>query len=229
MFSRCLVRLGPKHNCLISALRGTDLVASLLEGATAQPRSNWNAAAYSSGPSSNMYPPPDASRGATADLCDVFVPDPVDIITQRKVQIVEPIFRDFGGNLRFSGKISTVKCFENNPLVRKALEEQGSGRVLVVDGGASLRCALLGDNIAEMAYKNGWSGIVINGCIRDSEDIGKMPLGVKALNTYPLKSSKRDLGLRDIPVTFAGTTFRPGDWLYADKDGILVSPEELKL
>lgn len=122
-----------------------------------------------------------------------------------------------------------MKCFENNPLVRKSLEEEGKGRVLVVDGGASMRCALLGDNIAEMAYKNGWSGIIINGCIRDSEDISKMPLGVKALNTYPLKSSKRDPGLRNIPVSFAGCVFKPGHWVYADNDGVLVSETELVL
>ena len=137
--------------------------------------------------------------------------------------------RDFGGHSRFSGKVSTVRCFENNPLVRAALEEAGEGRVLVVDGGASLRCALLGDNIAELGYKNGWSGIIINGCIRDSEDISKMPLGVKALNTFPLKSSKRDQGLRDVPVTFAGVTWKPGNYVYADKDGVLVATEELKL
>ncbi|EIE24178.1 regulator of ribonuclease activity, partial [Coccomyxa subellipsoidea C-169] len=136
--------------------------------------------------------------------------------------------RDYGGNIRFSGQVTTIKCFENNPLVRKALEEGGEGRVLAVDGGGSLRCALLGDNIAEMAYKNGWSGILINGCIRDSEDIGKMPLGVKALNTYPLKSSKRDHGLTNVPLTFAGVQISPGDYLYADKDGVLVSPKELK-
>ena len=94
---------------------------------------------------------------------------------------------------------------------------------MVVDGGASKRCALLGDNIAEMAYKNGWSGIIINGCIRDSADIARMPLGVKAITTYPLKSSKRDVGLRDVAVTFAGATFRPGDWVHADGDGVLVS------
>jgi RraA family protein len=174
-------------------------------------------------------PPPNTSRGATADLCDKFIKEPVDIVTQRNVQIVDPIFRDFGGNIRFSGQVETVKCFENNPLVRKALEQQGKGRVLVVDGGGSLRCALLGDNIAEMAHKNGWSGIIINGCIRDSEDIGKMPLGVKALNTYPLKSSKRDLGLSNVPVTFGNTTFQPGAWVYADKDGIIVADEALKL
>ena len=148
---------------------------------------------------------------------------------------------------------------------QQALEEQGNGRVLIVDGGASKRCALLGDNIAEMAHQNGWSvsplilslcrhhcyttvvqaafsqacyihamsscmqGIIINGCIRDSEDISKMPLGVKALNTFPLKSSKRDPGLRDIPVNFAGATVSTGDWIYADRDGVLVSAEELKV
>ncbi|GAB4822526.1 hypothetical protein N2152v2_009572 [Parachlorella kessleri] len=183
---------------------------------------------YSSAPKT-ATPPPDTSRGATADLCDVFVPEPVDKVSERQVSIVEPIFRDFGGRLRFSGPVATIRCFENNPLVRAALEEQGGGRVLVVDGGASKRCALLGDNIAAMAVKNGWSGIIINGCIRDSEDIGKMDLGVKALATYPLKSSKRDPGLRDVPVSFGGVTFRPGDWVYADGDGILVAPEELKL
>ena len=120
-------------------------------------------------------------------------------------------------------------CFENNPLVRKALEEQGRGRVLVVDGGGSKRCALLGDNIAAMAVENGWSGIIIHGCLRDSDDISKMALGVKALATHPLKSSKRDAGLRDVPVSFAGVNFKPGDWVYADKDGVLVAGEELKL
>lgn len=140
-----------------------------------------------------------------------------------------PPHRDFGGRLAFSGRAATVKCFENNPLVRASLEEQGQGRVLVVDGGGSRRCALLGDNIAAMAVANGWSGIVINGCIRDSLDISKMDLGVKALATFPLKSSKRDPGLRDVAVSFAGVTVSPGDWIYADGDGILVSKEELKL
>lgn len=184
--------------------------------------------AMSGGPTT-ATPPPDTARGATADLCDVFVPESVDVISERTVQIVEPIFRDFGGHLRFSGQVTTVKCFENNPLVRKALEQKSNGGVLVVDGGASKRCALLGDNIAEMAYKNGWSGIIIHGCIRDSEDIGKMPLGVKALATYPLKSSKRDPGMMNVPLHFAGVSVKPGDWVYADKDGILVAPEELKL
>eukprot|EP00879_Flechtneria_rotunda_P002747 GHRR01002955.1.p1 GENE.GHRR01002955.1~~GHRR01002955.1.p1 ORF type:complete len:222 (+),score=68.23 GHRR01002955.1:861-1526(+) len=186
------------------------------------------AAAAASGPVTPT-PPPDTARGATADLADVFIPEPVDQISQRRVQIMEPIFRDFGGKTRFSGKVSTVKCYENNPLVRKAFEQPGNGRVLVVDGGGSKRCALLGDNIAEMAHKNGWSGAIIYGCIRDSEDIEKMPLGVKALATYPLKSSKRDPGLADVPVAIAGVTVSPGDWVYADKDGVLVSKEELEL
>ena len=137
--------------------------------------------------------------------------------------------RDFGGRLAFSGRAATVKCFENNPLVRASLEERGDGRVLVVDGGGSRRCALLGDNIAAMAVENGWSGIIINGCIRDSLDISRMDLGVKALATHPLKSSKRDPGLRDVAVSFAGVTVSPGDWIYADGDGILVSREELKV
>ncbi|CAD7703074.1 unnamed protein product [Ostreobium quekettii] len=183
----------------------------------------------STGGPSTSVPPPDTSRAGTADLCDVFMPEPVDQVCERKVAIVQPIFRDFGGNKRCAGRISTVKCFENNPLVRKALEEDGQGRVLVVDGGGSLRCALLGDNLAEMGHKNGWSGIIVNGCIRDSEDISKMPLLVKALSPYPLKSSKRDPGLRDVPVTFGGVTFCPGQFLYADGDGILVSEEELKV
>lgn len=111
----------------------------------------------------------------------------------------------------------------------QALGEPGEGRVLVVDGGASMRCALLGDQLAAMGANNGWSGVIVNGCIRDSEDIGQMNLGVKALATHPLKSSKRDPGLRDVPVRFAGVEVRPGDYIYADKDGILVSPEPLAL
>ena len=129
--------------------------------------------------------------------------------------------------MRFSGQVATVRCFESNPLVRKTLEEAGNGRVLVVDGGGSLRCALLGDSVAALACENGWSGLVLNGCVRDSEDIGKMPLGVKALATYPLKSFKSSGALRDIPVRFAGVTFKPGEWLYADGDGIIVSTTEI--
>ena len=177
-----------------------------------------------------LTPPPDAERMGTADLCDVHMPDPVDAIVPRAVEAASVnYFRDYGSKRRFFGPISTVKCFENNPLVRKALEEEGKGRVLVVDAGASTRCAVLGDMLAEMGAKNGWEGIIINGCCRDSEDIGKMDIGVKTIGTHPLKSSKRDKGLRDVDVSFAGVTFRPGDYVYADGDGVLVSSEKLEL
>eukprot|EP00892_Ulva_mutabilis_P004737 jgi/Ulvmu1/2635/UM014_0087.1 len=182
---------------------------------------------YMSAAPKTSVPPPDMARGATADLCDVHYPDPVDVVVEPKLQIMQPGFKDLGGLLRFSGQAATVKCFENNPLVRAALEEEGKGRVLVVDTGASMRCAVLGDNLAAMGVKNGWSGIIINGCIRDSQDIGEMSIGVKALGTHPLKSSKRDPGLRDVTISFAGVSISPGDWVYADKDGVLVSREQL--
>eukprot|EP00238_Polyblepharides_amylifera_P015031 CAMPEP_0196581536 /NCGR_PEP_ID=MMETSP1081-20130531/34059_1 /TAXON_ID=36882 /ORGANISM="Pyramimonas amylifera, Strain CCMP720" /LENGTH=228 /DNA_ID=CAMNT_0041901797 /DNA_START=56 /DNA_END=742 /DNA_ORIENTATION=- len=175
-------------------------------------------------------PPPDNSRAGIADLCDIFHPESVDETSSSKqLEIMDPIFRDYGGKTRFSGMVSTVKCFENNPLVREALEEPGEGRVLVVDGGGSLRCALLGDQIAQMAADHGWKGVIVNGCIRDSEDISTMNIGVKALNTYPLKSAKRDPGLRDVPVIIAGVQVRPGNYLYADKDGVVVSKKPLCL
>ena len=154
----------------------------------------------------------------TTDLCD----DHSDSLA-----IATPLFRDFGGRREFHGPISTVKVFEDNSLVRAALEEPGEGRVLVVDGGGSMRCALLGDNLAEMGRKNGWSGVVVYGCIRDSADIADMDIGVKALNTHPLKSVKKGEGERDASVTFAGITIRAGSYLYADEDGIIVAPEPL--
>ncbi len=154
----------------------------------------------------------------TADLCDQH---------SEKLQIAEPLLVDFGGMERFAGSIVTLKLFEDNSLVRATLEEPGSGRVLVVDGGGSLRCALLGDQLAELAVRNQWSGIVIFGAIRDSAAIAELPLGVKALDTHPLKSVKRDQGERDVPVHFAGVRFLPGHYLYADGDGIVLSADRL--
>jgi len=139
------------------------------------------------------------------------------------------LFGDFGGALDFAGPISTVKCHEDNSLVRSALEEPGEGRVLVVDGGGSDRCALLGDNLAQLAIDNEWAGIVVYGCIRDSAEIAEMPVGVKALATHPKKSHKQNIGERDVAVRFAGVSFAPGAWLYADLDGIVVSDEALTL
>ncbi len=154
----------------------------------------------------------------TADLYDAHEND---------VQVAEPLFRNYGGAGRFCGPIATLKLHEDNSLVRTALEEPGNGRVLVIDGGGSLRCALVGDQLAMLAKRNGWNGIVVNGCIRDSVEIGRMDIGVKALNTNPRKSVKKGAGDRDIPVVFAGVAFRPGDFVYADEDGLLVCARRL--
>jgi len=156
----------------------------------------------------------------TADLCDHFADT---------VQIVEENFADFGGLSAFHGEIATVKAFEDNSLVRESVFSPGKGKVLVVDGGASMRRAMLGDNLAAKAVENGWAGIVINGCIRDSADIGEMDLGVKALGTHPQKTEKLGLGEANVTVRFSGVTFEPGHYLYADEDGILVSSTPLKL
>lgn len=154
----------------------------------------------------------------TTDLCDQYA----DV-----VQIAEPLFGDFGGLSAFAGPMVTLKVFEDNSLVRAALEEPGRGRVLVVDGGGSLRCALLGDQLAELAEVNDWAGIVVYGCIRDSAAIAELDIGVKALAVYPLKSVKRGVGERDISVRFAGVNFIPGHHLYADEDGLLVAEKPL--
>lgn len=154
----------------------------------------------------------------TADLCDAHAD---------RVRVVEPMFRDYGAVPAFEGVISTVKCHEDNSLVRTALEEPGNGRVLVVDGGGSKRCALVGDQLALLGVKNGWAGVIVYGCIRDSGEIGTMSLGVRALDTNPRKSVKKNVGDRDIAVTFGGVTFSPGHYLYADEDGIIVAESKL--
>ncbi len=155
----------------------------------------------------------------TADLCDEH---------DAAVRVVAPMgFRHFGGRPAFSGAISTLKVFEDNSLVRSALEAPGEGRILVVDGGGSMRCAMVGDQLAILAVKNGWEGILVYGCIRDSAAIGEMSLGVMALGTHPRKSVKKGVGERDIPVTFGGVSFVPGQFLYADADGILVTDTAL--
>jgi RraA family protein len=144
----------------------------------------------------------DASRAGTCEYTDVHYPDPLDVTVPREMQVVDAgVFRDFGGLKRFVGPASTIKCYENNPLVREALGEQGNGRVLVVDGGGSMRCALLGDNLAGMAVKNGWAGIVINGCLRDSEDIGHDANRSESNRAAPGEEQQ----------TGPGLTRRPGD------------------
>jgi regulator of ribonuclease activity A len=140
---------------------------------------------------------------------------------------VEPIFYSFGKKKAFSGKITTLKLFEDNSFVRKQLESNGKGKVLVVDGGASLRCALVGDKLAELAITNKWEGIIVNGCIRDSYLINQMDIAIKAINTSPVKSIKRNIGKMNIPVNFSGVTFIPGQFVYSDNDGVLISKKSL--
>ena len=156
----------------------------------------------------------------TPDLCDAY-PD--------LVQVVEPMFSNFGGRYSFGGEIVTVKCFEDNSRVKELAELDGSGKVMVVDGGGSLRCALLGDMIAERAAHNGWQGVVIYGCVRDVDMLAQTDLGVQALASHPLRSNRRGAGDLDLAVTFAGITFRPGEFVYADNNGIIVSPSPLEM
>ena len=154
----------------------------------------------------------------TTDLWDRF---------EDAVQVAEPVFRNFGGRDSFWGKAVCLQVLEDNVLVRRELETDGKGKVLVVDGGGSLKCALLGDILAGLAISNQWNGILIFGCIRDSKEIAAMPVGVKALNTSPRKSGKQGRGKRQAPVRFAGVTVHPGDYVYADPDGILVAKQDL--
>lgn len=154
----------------------------------------------------------------TCDLCDDH-PD--------KVRVCEPLFANFGGRQAFGGQIVTVKCFEDNSRVKELLATPGLGRVLVVDGGGSLRCALLGDLIGDSAVKQGWSGVIVYGCVRDVDALAELDLGVQALASIPLKSVRKGVGETELPVTFGGVTFTPGEYVYADNNGVIVSREAL--
>lgn len=156
----------------------------------------------------------------TPDLCDRFA-------DTHHLQIADPLFRAFGGHTRFSGPITTIKVFEDNVLIRQTLEAKSADGVLVIDGGGSHRCALLGGNLARLACDNGWAGIIVYGCIRDSLEINALPIGIRALHTHPLRSHKRGTGDRDKQISFAGINFRTGFYLYADEDGIVVADERL--
>lgn len=156
----------------------------------------------------------------TANLCDSHS-------SESGFQIAEPIFKFFGDKRCFSGQISTVKVFEDNTLIRELLEKKVEQRILVIDGGGSHRCALLGENLVSIAYKNGWQGIIIYGCIRNSDEINKLPIGIRALHTHPLKSHKKGTGEPAISIMFAGTHFKTDHYLYADNDGIIVSQNPL--
>lgn len=155
----------------------------------------------------------------TPDLCDAY-PD---------VAVVEPMFGNFGGHDSFGGEIVTVKCFEDNSVVKDLVAKDGAGKVMVVDGGGSMRRAMLGDMLAEQAAKNGWAGIIIYGCVRDVDVLIQTALGIQALGSHPMKTDKRGVGELNIPVTFGGVTFRPGEFVYADNNGIIVSAKALKM
>ncbi|HEX7043547.1 MAG TPA: ribonuclease E activity regulator RraA [Burkholderiales bacterium] len=144
-----------------------------------------------------------------------------------KLQVLEPILRHYGGRRRFAGRIATLKVHEDNKLVRSILEGEGGGRVLVIDGGGSLRSALVGGNLAKLAAENRWAGIIVYGCIRDSVEIADIPVGVLALATNPVKPAKNGFGEANVTVRFGGVTFTPGAWVYADEDGVVVAAEKL--
>ncbi|MEJ6772759.1 MAG: ribonuclease E activity regulator RraA [Porticoccaceae bacterium] len=155
---------------------------------------------------------------STPDLCDQY---------PELVQAVEPMFSNFGGRESFGGQVVTVKCFEDNSRVKELVSTPGEGRVMVVDAGGSMRRACLGDMLAEKASANGWSGIIIYGCIRDVDEIMATDIGVQALGVHPIKTDKKGIGEIDIAATFGGVTFNSGDYVYADNNGIIVSPEKL--
>ncbi len=144
-----------------------------------------------------------------------------------EARAIELQFGNYGGVKQFGGPAVTIKCHEDNSLVKACVGEPGEGRVIVVDGGGSLRRALLGDMLAEQAAVNGWAGLVINGAIRDVDEIGNTPLGVQALGTTPLKTEKLGMGQRDVPIAFGGVRIAPGDHVYADNNGVIVSPKAL--
>jgi regulator of ribonuclease activity A len=157
---------------------------------------------------------------STPDLCDEY---------PQLVRVAKPLFTNYGARKQFYGPVVTVKCFEDNSRVKELVATEGRGRVLVVDGGGSMRRALLGDMLAAQASNNGWSGIIIYGCIRDIDEIMQTDIGVQALGVHPIKTEKRGIGEIDIELTFAGVCFRPDDFCYADNNGIISSPTALNI
>jgi regulator of ribonuclease activity A len=157
----------------------------------------------------------DGEIAALPDLCDA---------NPEIVRVAEPLFASYGGRARYGGQISTVKCFEDNSGVAARVDEPGEGRVLVVDAGGSKRCAVLGDNLARRAAERGWRGVIVFGCVRDVDELATIELGVHALAAHPLRSVKRGVAEHDLVVTFAGVSFVPNQYVYADANGIIVAP-----
>tara|TARA_B100001113_G_scaffold2487_1_gene2124 strand:+ start:7808 stop:8284 length:477 start_codon:yes stop_codon:yes gene_type:complete len=152
----------------------------------------------------------------TADLCD-----------DHDLMIAQPIFKSFGANTHCYGLIKTVEAIEDNSYVKKLIQTDGDGCVMVINGNASSRCALVGDNLAALAVKNNWSGLIVNGCIRDSLEINNISLAIKAIDLVPNKSEKKDVGKFGLDLSFAGVTFKQDDYIYSDPDGIVVSKTKL--
>lgn len=163
------------------------------------------------------------SSPATTDLCDAHE----DRIAAGTLRIVPPGYLAWGQRVAFHGPVHTLKVHEDNSLVRSALEQPGDGRVLVIDGGGSRRCALLGGNLGVLAQKSGWAGVLVYGCVRDSDELDACNIGVRALAAHPQKSLKRGIGQAGIDIVFDGVKVSPGHWVYVDRDGILVSDTEL--
>ncbi|KAB0577068.1 RraA family protein [Ideonella dechloratans] len=154
---------------------------------------------------------------STCDLCDAHKGD-----SDGAFRVLPPLFRDFGGLTRFAGPVSTVQCLDDNSRVREAVNSPGQGRVLVVDGAGSLRRSLVGGNLGKAAQDNGWAGVLVYGAVRDAAELRACQVGIRAMALMPLPTDRRDQGLRDVPVQIEGVWVRPGDWLYADEDGIVV-------
>ena len=161
---------------------------------------------------------------STCDFCDAH-----KAAASGKFQVLAPVFKDFGGHRFFHGSVLTVKCYEDNSHVKAAVESAGQGRGLVVDGAASLHRALLGGNLAAAAARNGWAGVVVNGCVRDMAEISVLPLGIRALALNPMPTLRSDQGQTGLPVLIQGTLVHTGDWLYADTDGMVLSRDPLHL
>ena len=159
------------------------------------------------------------SNLVTGDLCDAHKTD-----SDGAFRVLPPIFRDYGKRVRFAGEVATVKCFEDNSFVKAALETPGHGRVLVVDGDGSLHRALVGGNIAAAAVRNGWAGIVVDGCVRDSAELADCDIGIRAIALCPMPTERRNAGTPDVMLHIRGVRVAPGDWLVADEDGIVVMP-----
>jgi regulator of ribonuclease activity A len=156
----------------------------------------------------------------TSELCNIYA----DLI-----DVVDPIFCNFGGRSSFGGQVITIKCFENNGLIQQILATNGRGKVLVIDGGGSTRRALIDFTLAEAATENAWEGIVCYGSVRDVDAIEELDLGIQALVSIPVGASDQDIGESDLAINFAGVTFLPEDHLYADNTGIILSPEPLDI